>query len=233
MRKIALIAALATGALLSASPARADLLLKITDGTNTVTVTDQGAGDLNPTVGVVVVSATVGTWAVNVSTGQGSPFFPAGQLDLNSANTNIGGAGQLDILLTQTNLTAPFNTFTMGFGGTIDPGASTVTYQAWRDAANGQFFTGPGQLIGSTGALSGGVGGAFSGSASGTVAGGTPYSLTERIRIAAAGPLSFSGDALLNPVPSVPEPGTLTLLGTGLIGLARAARRRLQKAPLA
>src|SRR5512138_1703504 len=97
MRKIALIAALATGALLSASPARADLLLRITDGVNIVTVADQGAGDLNPLAGVVTVSASVGTWAVNVSTGQASPFFSEGHLDLNSVNTNTGTAGQLDI----------------------------------------------------------------------------------------------------------------------------------------
>lgn len=231
MRKIAVIAALATITLLTASPARADLLLRLTDGTNTVTIADGGLGDSNPQAGVITFIGSVGTWTTNVSTGFGSgaPTFSPGHLDLNSADTNSDGPGQLDILLTETNLTAPFNTFQMNFGGTIDANGSTATYMAWRDPANAQFGLGAANLIGTLGAF---VGPSFSGSLTNTVAGGTPYSLTERIRLVATGPVMFSGDAGLVPS-AVPEPGTLTMLGTGLFGLARMARRRLRKEPLA
>ena len=226
MQRALLICVFALFASFVASPAHADLILRITDGATTVNVTDQGAGDINPTVGVVAFSGAVGIWNVNMPTGVGFPTFDQAHLDLNSLDINSTGTGTLDILLTQTNLTAPISTWTMNFGETLNGSAgSTTTYMAWRDSTNTAFGLGAANLIGTVGPF--GIG-PSSGSVMGTVAGTTPYSLTERIRIVATGATNFSGDAELIPS-AVPEPGTLTLLGTGLFALAHAARRRMRK----
>ena len=55
-----LVAGAVGGILLGAAPARADFILTLTDGSATVSVTDQGAGDLNPLPGVIVLSDDVG-----------------------------------------------------------------------------------------------------------------------------------------------------------------------------
>jgi hypothetical protein len=54
----------------------------------------------------------------------------------------------------------------------------------------------------------------------------TALDFTQLEQIRSGGPSFFSPS---NPTPGVPEPGTMALLGTGLIGVAMAARRRVKR----
>lgn len=78
------IAALATMSL--APSAFAVPQLQLSDGTTTITVTDQGIGDIDGNTGVIVFHGSIGAFNINVTTGitkpvLGSPTQPV--LDLN------------------------------------------------------------------------------------------------------------------------------------------------------
>jgi len=210
--------------------AHAVLILKLTDDlNNSVTIADEGLGDDGAGAGLIVFNGDIpgSSFTINITTGVskpvlGTPLEP--RMDLNSLNISTTGGGGLTIELTDTDFLIPNLDYSAKFVATIGGVASgTISYESYMDANNAEFATttsltdsgdlGPGgfttENIANTGPL-----------------GGTPYSLTQVIKInhlSAGSNTSFNASLQGHPIP---EPATMLLFGSGLVCVGFWCRRR-------
>jgi hypothetical protein len=198
--------------------------LTISDGTTTVTILDNGAGDQSATAGWVLWSGNFGVWDVIVDTGITKPIggFSAINpgLDL-GFQVSSTAAGSLTMTWSDTDFGPWSGGFAADIGGTLAAGAS-ISYSTYYSKAN----TVPaGTPLTST--LS-----SFSGAAANVGNLGFPYSLSEVVILTQRQAGVSSGNAELHGVP-VPDAGsTLILLGTtmSMLGVYDRSRRKRQKA---
>jgi hypothetical protein len=199
----------------------AQLSLDIPGGGVELTVTDNLAGDLDPAVGSILFSGSLGAYTVNVAAGASDPatVAPYPHLDLLSLVISTG-AGSISIGFTDSNLTDDVTGLNSHVGGTISGGIASTTFRTYVDDGNVPFGTAT--LVSSLPFV--GSGG-FSGSSGATgVSLTAPYSVTLFADIVATGPgqTSFDFEVL-----TVPDGGaTAMLLGMGFLGLGALARRK-------
>jgi len=233
MKNLAITGILAASFLLFAS-SRADAALQIAlqqAGVNggAITVVASGADFTSAAFG-----GTYGDFTVQVFGGASSNT--ASLSDLLSSTTrvtnNSGSTATLNLYVTQSNYTLPVGTplnVESGMGGSVNVGTVGLTgiFQAYADANNNLFgiadFTnGPQNATQSGSSFD-------TGSAIGLFNRTGNYSLTSVVRFTLSGGGQANYSSHVN-VTAVPEPGSMLLLGSGLFGLAGAARRRLKKA---
>ena len=193
--------------------ARAVPTLTFFDGVNTVTVVDNGVGDINLTLGNIVVSGSLGSggiWSGNASGSVGGqPALGLPVFTLNSLDISTSAGGTLTITLTDGTYHSNFGSVaTTIFGGVSSNG--TILYQTF---ANNTLLTSIGLITGTP----------FNLSTTGVLPSDPTYTLKQQVTITHTGAGTTSFEAIL----AVPDAGaTCMLLGSALMGMSFLRRRK-------
>jgi hypothetical protein len=187
-------------------------------GVNGGAITTEATGSAAATLG----STSYGTFSINQATAQDTVAMGLpGLLNSNSLNTSSSGAGVLNVFVTAQGLSSPLGHSSLLSAFAVNDLTGNITSvkeQTFFDAGNGLFTT----TTPLSSATFNAIGTSSPSGVPETLT--SPFSVTEEYTITAAG----TGNANLTidlSADAVPEPASLALLSSALIGLAWFRRR--------
>ena len=220
------------------APAHAVLMISADVSGTSLTVTDNGVGDLNLAIGTIqVANSTLNGVAVNgsIQVSTGTPANPGQDLLSTSSLSIINNAGAsrlVTVAVSDTDFSAPVSSFNITGSGTWVNAAGSNIILNWfddpenRQGANTAFDT-PGISLGTFTSAGTDPLHSFSTDQTGLVSDSNPFSMT----IWAQANLT-PGATLLNrgqgevKVAAVPEPATWAMMVLGFFGVGFMAYRR-------
>lgn len=215
-------ATLATACALASAQSQATPQIEISNGVNSVVITDQGLNDLDGLQGSIVFAGALGNYFINVTTGVTKPILGSAEvprLDLNSINVSGPAGSVLTIRFTETDFLTPSGSADIfsAIGGTT---AGTLRYQTYASLTNDPFAQDI--LISDSGILDG----PFVFSDLTTLAISGAYSITTVATITHSG--GSNQNSSFNAVVDIPEPflAPPVAIGALLVAGSIASRRR-------